>query len=422
MNAPTPLAPSKPRRKNPALRTPQMNLPPAGRSRVALGLTSFAALGDALHLQVCGSCGHVQYPPQEFCGRCLGDRLRWQAVPGGGTLLSETRLTHSNDLYFKERLPWRIGTVKLDAGPTVIALLTDKLTGQGARAGITLRLDRAGQALLVGHAEGEDTMDPNDKLLKEMGCDPRQRKVLVADGKTAVGQALVRALSDAGAETIWVGHADPWKKIPGFDALSQVRGVELVPLDLTDSRSVDALGSQLGGKVDIVISNGEVHHVDGISSRRGTEHARMEMDVNYLGLLRLSQAFAPALKGRAADGADHAVAWVNLLSIFALSNFPGHGTFSASKAAAYSLAQCLRAEMLPLGIRVMNVFPGPIDDEWNQNVEPPKLAPRALAGAIVKGLVAGVEDLFPGDLAQEWLTRWRDNPKVLERELARGEM
>lgn len=265
-------------------------------------------------------------------------------------------------------------------------------------------------------------MDPKDKLLKEMGCDPRQRKVLVADGKTAVGQALVRALSEAGAETIWVGHAEPWKKIPGFDALSQVRGVELVPLDLTDSRSVDALGAQLGGKVDIVISNGEVHHVDGISSRRGTEHARMEMDVNYLGLLRLSQAFAPALKGRAADGADHAVAWVNLLSIFALSNFPGHGTFSASKAAACSLAQCLRAEMLPFGIRVMNVFPGPIDDEWNQNLEPPKLAPRALAAAIVKALVAGVEDVYPGDVAQEWLARWRDNPKVLERELARGEI
>ena len=422
MSAPVPITPDKPRRKNPILRTPQMNLPPAGRSRVALGLTSLAALGDAMHCQVCGDCGHVQYPPQEFCSRCLGSHLHWQATAAGGTLLSETRLTHSNDLYFKERLPWRIGTVKLDAGPTVIALLTEELKGLGARARLSLRLDRAGQALLVALPEGEETMDSNDKLLKEMSCNPLNRKVLVADGKTAVGQALVRALSQAGAETIWVGHAEPWKKIPGFDALSQVRGVELVPLDLTDSRSVDALGGQLGGKVDIVISNGEVHHTDGISSRRGTEHARMEMDVNYLGLLRLSQAFAPALKGRAADGADHAVAWVNLLSIFALSNFPGHGTFSASKAAAHSLAQCLRAEMLPFGIRVLNIFPGPIDDEWNQNIEPPKLAPRALALAIVKALVAGVEDVYPGDVAQEWLTRWRDNPKVLERELARGEL
>ena len=30
----------------------------------------------------------------------------------------------------------------------------------------------------------------------------------------------------------------------------------------------------------------------------------------------------------------------------------------------------------------------------------------------------GVEDLYPGDVAQEWLARWRDNPKALEKELS----
>jgi NAD(P)-dependent dehydrogenase (short-subunit alcohol dehydrogenase family) len=144
------------------------------------------------------------------------------------------------------------------------------------------------------------------------------------------------------------------------------------------------------------------------------------MDINYFGALRLAQEFGPALKGRSADGVAHAAAWVNLLSIYALSNFPPHGTFSASKAAAHSLAQCQRAEMRPAGIRVINVFPGPIDDEWNQNMPPPKVAPAALASAIVKALRDGVEDVYPGDVAQEWLERWRDNPKVLERELAAG--
>ena len=56
------------------------------------------------------------------------------------------------------------------------------------------------------------------------------------------------------------------------------------------------------------------------------------------------------LKARAADGATNAVAWVNLLSIYALANYPPHGTFSASKAAALLAAQCLRAEMRPAGI------------------------------------------------------------------------
>jgi hypothetical protein len=66
----------------------------------------------------------------------------------------------------------------------------------------------------------------------------------------------------------------------------------------------------------------------------------------------------------------------------------------------------------------VNVFPGPIDHEWNQLLPPPKLAPQALANAIVNALRAGIEDVYPGDVAQEWLERWRDNPKALERELS----
>jgi hypothetical protein len=64
------------------------------------------------------------------------------------------------------------------------------------------------------------------------------------------------------------------------------------------------------------------------------------------------------------------------------------------------------------------VFPGPIDDEWNQTLPPPKIAPARLAADIVAALRGGAEDVYPGDVAQDWLERWRDNPKALERELA----
>jgi len=280
------------------------------------------------------------------------------------------------------------------------------------------RLDRAGQAVLIGFpAEGSEHM-ADDKMLREMTSDPKFRKALVTDGKTAVGQAVVQALVKAGAEIVWVGHAEPWKKLPGLADITAMPQVTLVPLDLTNGRSVTELAGEIGGKVDIVINNAEVHRTFGIAARRGMDVAKAEMDINYFGLLRLAQEFAPALKARSADGVAHAAAWVNLLSIYALSNYPPHGTFSASKAAAHSLAQCLRAEMRPAGIRVINLFPGPIDDEWNQNLPPPKVAPAAIAAAIVKALRDGIEDVYPGDVAQEWLERWRDNPKVLERELA----
>ena len=74
--------------------------------------------------------------------------------------------------------------------------------------------------------------------------------------------------------------------------------------------------------------------------------------------------------------------------------------------------------MRPASLRVINIFPGPIEDEWNQLLPPPKLAPEAVARAVVSALQDGVEDVYPGDIAQEWLARWRESPKVLERELA----
>lgn len=434
----------KPKRKNPVLRTRQMNLPPWARGRVALGMTAAAAEGR-FELQVCKDCSALQYPPREACHRCLSARLQWRAQSGEGTLLGTTTLHHSNDPFFRERLPWRLGLVQLAAGPSLIVHLHGEVGDAPAPVKVGALLDRAGQAVLIGFPAAVDgpPLDggapprgagaerpganklwsehmADDKMLREMTSDPKFRKVLVTDGKTAVGQAIVQALVKAGAEIVWVGHAEPWKKLPGFDDITKLPQVTLVPLDLTNGRSVSELAGEIGGKVDIVINNAEVHRAFGIAARRGTDVAKAEMDINYFGALRLAQEFGPALKGRSADGVTHAAAWVNLLSIYALSNYPPHGTFSASKAAAHSLAQCLRAEMRPAGIRVINLFPGPIDDEWNQNLPPPKVAPSAIASAIVKALRDGVEDVYPGDVAQEWLERWRDNPKVLERELAAG--
>jgi NAD(P)-dependent dehydrogenase (short-subunit alcohol dehydrogenase family)/uncharacterized OB-fold protein len=407
----------RPKRKNPVVRTRLPVLPPWPRSRIALGLTAGAAEGRFV-LQVCAECGAVQYPPREACYRCLSDRLPWREQSGEGQLISQTLLRHSHDIFFRERVPWRLGMVHLDAGPTVVVHLHGAVGAPPTRVRVGARLDKAGMGVLVGFPDKDVPHMADDRQLREMTCDPKFRKVLITDGKTRVGQALTRALVGAGADLVWVGHAEPWKQFPGLAELKDLPQVSLVPLDVTDARSVKEAAGEFGVKVDILINNVEVHRTHGITARYGTDVARAEMEVNYLGLLRLAQEFGPVMRARGADGQSSAVAWVNLLSIFALSNFPAHGTYSASKAAALSLAQCLRAEMRPASLRVINVFPGPIEDEWNQLLPPPKLAPQAVARAVVTALQDGVEDVYPGDIAQEWLARWRESPKVLERELA----
>ncbi len=407
------------KRKNPILPTRQPTLPPATRSRVALGLTAAAARGQ-LALQVCLDCGAVQYPPREVCRNCLSQRLVWRPQEGGGELLTETTLRNAQELYFRERLPWRVGLVRLDAGVNVVAYVYAGVGAAPCRVRVAAALDRAGQAVLVAMPEQGKSHLSDDPKLREMTCDPRGRKILVTDGKTAVGQSVVRALAAAGADLIWIGEAEPWKKAAGLEALRALPQVTIVRLDLTDGRSVRELAGEIGAKVDILINTADCHRTFSIASRSGVETAQLEMEVNYLGLLRLAQEFAPVLKARAADEPTNAIAWVNLLSIFALANYPPHGTYAASKAAAFSLSQALRAELRPAGVRVINLFPGPIDDEWDQLELPPKLSPAAVATALVEALKGSVEDVYPGDVAQDWLARHLDNPKALERELGEG--
>jgi NAD(P)-dependent dehydrogenase (short-subunit alcohol dehydrogenase family)/uncharacterized OB-fold protein len=408
-----PLQKPKPRNPVRALRRPTR--PPAGRSHAALRLTAAAAEGRT-ELQYCFDCGAVQYPPRSACQKCLSHRLEWRVVSGAGELLADTILDHSNDLYYRERVPIRLGTVKLDAGPSVLTHLHGDCAVAPSRVRVRAHLDKSGQAALIA-LPAEDT--PNmrdDPMLREMTSDPKFRKALITDGKSEVGQALAKGLVEAGADIVWLGVAEPWKQAPGLDALNALNPVEIVPLDVTDEKSVRDLAGVIGGKVDILINTAEFHRIKEIADR-GTETARAEMDTNYLGLLRLAQAFGPPMQARAAEGTVPATAWVNLLSIYALAALPSQGTFSASKAAALALSQNLRAEMRHVGIRVVNAFPGPIDDEWNQLVPPPKLGAAALARAIVTALRDGVEDVYPGDVAQDIITRFRESQKVLEREL-----
>jgi ribosomal protein L40E len=80
----------KPRRKNPVLRTRQMNLPPWARGRTALGMTAAAAEGR-FELQVCLRCRAVQYPPRDACHRCLSSQLKWTAQSGAGRAAQRDR-------------------------------------------------------------------------------------------------------------------------------------------------------------------------------------------------------------------------------------------------------------------------------------------------------------------------------------------
>ncbi|MFL6601193.1 MAG: Zn-ribbon domain-containing OB-fold protein [Steroidobacteraceae bacterium] len=142
-------------------------LPPSKRSRVVLGLTAAAALGR-FELQRCARCSTVQYPPREACHRCLSVDLEWTLQSGTGQLIAKTTLFHSHEPFFKQHLPWRVGLVRLDAGPNVVTHLHASVTVAPSAVQVTARLDCAGQAALIACLPGEHstlTDDPNIRHL-----------------------------------------------------------------------------------------------------------------------------------------------------------------------------------------------------------------------------------------------------------------
>jgi NAD(P)-dependent dehydrogenase (short-subunit alcohol dehydrogenase family)/uncharacterized OB-fold protein len=404
-----------PKRKNPLTKTRQPLYPQSTRSRTGQGLTAAAALGR-FELQKCMDCDSIIYPPRDACPKCLSARVPFVPVHNGGQLLAETTIHTSTDPYFRERTPWRAGLTKLDAGPVILSHLHGDVR-EGMRVRLELKLDKGGAPVIIALPDQETPHMADDLQLREMTCDPKFRRVLVTDGRGLVGQAMARALSDAGAAIIFVGIADPWKPFPGQDALGRISHVEIVTLDLTDSESVTEQAEQIGGRVDIIVNTAEYVRPGGIMQRHGLSVAREEMDVRYFGLMRLAQAFGPGMRARGADGVNSAAAFVNLLSVYALMNWPEYGGYSAAEAAALSAAQCLRAELRPGGVKVVNVFFGPLETEWFQPVPPPKVAPATLARAVVQALQRGQEELFVGDIAQDIRARLAANPKALEREL-----
>ncbi|NHF72866.1 SDR family NAD(P)-dependent oxidoreductase [Paracoccus xiamenensis] len=412
----TPLRP--PPKKNPERRTLSPTIPPQARSRAAMGLTAAAAEGR-FAMQVCGECGAVLYPARDACNKCLSVELSWQDVDPRGELLAETTVRTSTNLYFRERAPWRAGTVRLDAGPIIICHIHGDVPPR-ARVVMTNRLDRAGQGVLLAMPETPAPDMEDDPQLRAMTSDPKLRRVLIVDGRSDNAPAIAKALHKAGATTIFVGEAEGWRPNPHRAALQAVPGVQVLPLDVTDSASIRELAGEIGGKVDILINNARFIRPGGVLARGDTAFAQQEFDVNVMGLMRLAQAFGPGMCARTADGVNSAVAWVNILSAYALVNMPEFGSFAASQAAALSLGQSLRGEFRDSGLRVMHVFVGPTEDDWHQPLPPPKVAPGSLANDLVKGLQAGLEDVYCGDVAKELVARFRAGPKVLEREMTMG--
>jgi NAD(P)-dependent dehydrogenase (short-subunit alcohol dehydrogenase family) len=228
---------------------------------------------------------------------------------------------------------------------------------------------------------------------------------LVTGANRGIGAAFVSGLLEAGAERVYAAARDP--QTLATLAQSDARVVPIT-LDITDDTSVQAAAARFID-VDLVVNNAGVLLGARLIAAGDLAAARQEMEVNYFGLLRMCRAFAPIL---AANGGG---TLINVLSILARMASPAGGGYSASKAAALSLTQSVRAELQAQGTRVIGVLPGFVDTAMAEGVTAPKIQPSEVVRSTLDALLTDQDEVYPGEQATQVAALLLQDPKAVER-------
>ena len=123
--------------------------PPGARTEMGRLLSAANEQDHALVLQTCQHCQTVQYPPREVCKNCLSGVLRWTPVNNHGTVMARVELQHSLNNFFQQRLPWVIGTIKLDCGPVIMVHMASALEKKDLKVKVFAHADASGAVALV---------------------------------------------------------------------------------------------------------------------------------------------------------------------------------------------------------------------------------------------------------------------------------
>jgi len=176
----------------------------------------------------------------------------------------------------------------------------------------------------------------------------------------------------------------------GFD----VPGITPVKLDVTDPESITAAAEKCSD-VTLLINNAGIGSLNaGVLDPAFIDTCTNIFDTNFYGMIRATQAFAPAITKNGGG------AVINVLSDATWFSRPILGAYSASKSAAWSFTNGLRVELRDQGIEVLGMHAGFIDTDMAGGVDTKKTDPRDVAAATLEGLENGQEEVLVDEQAR----------------------
>jgi NAD(P)-dependent dehydrogenase (short-subunit alcohol dehydrogenase family) len=206
--------------------------------------------------------------------------------------------------------------------------------------------------------------------------------VLVTGANRGLGLEFARQALARGAAKVYAGARDPSKVT--------LPGVIPVKLDVTDAADVAAVAEQCTD-VTLVVNNAGIARLGGMIEGDPAPQLREHFETNVFGILNVSRAFAGTL------GANGGGALINVLSLVSWLNVPILGTYSVSKAAAWSLTNGLRHELKKQGTQVVGLHVGFIDTDLTAGFDAPKVSTEHVVNQTYAGLEAGADEVTADD-------------------------
>ncbi len=187
-----------------------------------------------------------------------------------------------------------------------------------------------------------------------------QSSIVVTGASTGIGLACVRALIAVDFH-VFAGV----RRMSDADGLGAEFGEHVTPLlfDVTDELAVREaareVAARLGDRRLAGLVNNAGVAVAGPLLHLPLAEFRRQLDINVVGQLAVTQAFAPLLGAdRARVGAPGRI--VNMSSVAGRIAGPFVGAYAASKHALEAMSDSLRRELMIYGIDVIVIEPGPI--------------------------------------------------------------
>ena len=139
--------------------------------------------------------------------------------------------------------------------------------------------------------------------------------------------------------------------------------VNYVRMDVTDISSIEQAVKEIfdkEGRIDVLINNAGIG-IGGPIELISIRDAQYQMDVNFFGVFRVTQAVLPIMRKQ------NAGVIICISSIGGLMGIPFQGLYSASKFAIEGYCQSLSLELKPQDIRVVLVNPGDFSTNFTSN-------------------------------------------------------